>query len=100
MKQVDLRTLKKRFNECVRLVRAGEHILVTDRGQVIAQLVPPTVTTLPAPAAGFAELERRGLLRPPTTKGEPPIRACARLSPLARPSAFSIKSAARADPPS
>ena len=41
MKQVGLRELKNRLSEYVRLVRAGEHIQITDRGQVVAELIPP-----------------------------------------------------------
>ena len=38
---VGLRELKNRLSEYVRLVRAGEHVQVTDRGQVVAELLPP-----------------------------------------------------------
>lgn len=46
MKTVGLRELKNRLSEYVREVRSGEGVLVTDRGEVVAQLVPP------GPAAG------------------------------------------------
>ena len=54
MKQVGLRELKNRLSEYVRLVRAGEHVQVTDRGQVVAELVPPTPANGLDPAAGLA----------------------------------------------
>ena len=41
MKSVGLRELKNRLSEYVREVRSGEVVLVTDRGQVVAQLLPP-----------------------------------------------------------
>jgi antitoxin (DNA-binding transcriptional repressor) of toxin-antitoxin stability system len=41
MKAVNLRELKNRLGGYVREVRAGEVILVTDRGQVVAELRPP-----------------------------------------------------------
>lgn len=41
MKSVGLRELKNRLAEYVRDVRAGEGVLVTDRGTVVAELVPP-----------------------------------------------------------
>ncbi len=41
MKTVGLRELKNRLSEYVRHVRAGEGVLVTDRGEVIAELVAP-----------------------------------------------------------
>jgi len=69
MKQVGLRELKNRLSEYVRVVRAGERVQVADRGQVVAELVPPTPAKGCDPAAGLAELERRGLLRPPTAEG-------------------------------
>ena len=41
MKTVGLRELKNRLSEYVREVRAGESVLVTDRGEVVAELLPP-----------------------------------------------------------
>jgi prevent-host-death family protein len=41
VKTVGLRELKNRLSEYVREVRAGEGVLVTDRGEVVAELVPP-----------------------------------------------------------
>jgi prevent-host-death family protein len=41
MKSVGLRELKNRLSEYVREVRSGEAVLVTDRGEVVAELVPP-----------------------------------------------------------
>jgi prevent-host-death family protein len=69
VKQVGLRELKNRLSEYVRLVRAGEHVQVTDRGQVVAELVPPTLAKGRDSATALAALERRGLLRPPTAEG-------------------------------
>ena len=58
MKQVGLRELKNRLSEYVRLVRAGEHVQVTDRGQVVAELMPPTPVKGRDPAAGYRRLAR------------------------------------------
>ena len=41
MKSVGLRELKNRLSEYVREVRSGEGVLVTDRGEVVAELIPP-----------------------------------------------------------
>ena len=41
MKTVGLRELKNRLSEYVREVRSGEAVLVTDRGEVVAELNPP-----------------------------------------------------------
>ena len=42
MKSVGLRELKNRLSEYVREVRYGERVLVTDRGEVVAELIPPS----------------------------------------------------------
>jgi len=41
MKNVGIRELKNRLSEYIREVRSGEAVLVTDRGDVVAELVPP-----------------------------------------------------------
>jgi prevent-host-death family protein len=62
MKTVGVRELKNRLSEYLRQVRAGEGVLVTDRGEVVAELSAPGRTavddTLPA---GLLALARRGL---------------------------------------
>ena len=62
MKAVGVRELKNRLSEYLRLVQRGEEILVTDRGQVIAQLGPPGRTSLSSYPA-VDELARKGLVR-------------------------------------
>ncbi|HLK71110.1 MAG TPA: type II toxin-antitoxin system prevent-host-death family antitoxin [Steroidobacteraceae bacterium] len=62
MKAVGVRELKNSLSEYLRQVRAGESVLVTDRGQVVAELAPPgyanTETSLPS---GIRALARKGL---------------------------------------
>ena len=41
MLSVGLRELKNRLAEYIRRVRSGEHVLITDRGAVVAELRPP-----------------------------------------------------------
>lgn len=41
MKAAGLRELKNRLSEDIREVRRGDRVLVTDRGVVVAELVPP-----------------------------------------------------------
>jgi prevent-host-death family protein len=41
MHTVGLKTLKNKLSEYVRLVAAGETIVVTDRSRVVAEIVPP-----------------------------------------------------------
>jgi antitoxin (DNA-binding transcriptional repressor) of toxin-antitoxin stability system len=64
MRTVGLRELKNQLSEYIRKVRAGETILVTDRGEVVAEIKPPGQTesdsSLPA---GLLEMARKGLVR-------------------------------------
>ena len=63
MKTVGIRELKNQLSEYLRRVRSGESVLVTDRGEVIAEFSPPG--RVPADAsvpAGLIGLARRGLL--------------------------------------
>ncbi len=64
MKAVGIRELKNKLSHYVRLVEAGESVLVTDRGTVVAELRPPGAetrgTSVDAVAAELAELARRG----------------------------------------
>jgi len=63
MKSVGLRELKNRLSEYVRDVRSGEGVLVTDRGEVVAELIPPGPRVdEPSVPSGLAALARRGEL--------------------------------------
>jgi antitoxin (DNA-binding transcriptional repressor) of toxin-antitoxin stability system len=63
MKTVGIRELKNRLSEYLRLVRAGESMLVTDRGEVVAEFSPPgRVLADASTPAGLLGLARRGLL--------------------------------------
>ena len=63
MKTVGLRELKNRLAEYVRDVRSGEGVLVTDRGEVVAELVPPDQATAGSGApSGLVALATRGRL--------------------------------------
>jgi antitoxin (DNA-binding transcriptional repressor) of toxin-antitoxin stability system len=62
MKAVGIRELKNRLSEYLRLVRSGEEILVTDRGEVVAELRQPSPrVALPYPA--LLEVVRQGRAR-------------------------------------
>jgi antitoxin (DNA-binding transcriptional repressor) of toxin-antitoxin stability system len=64
MRAVGIRELKNRLSHYVRLVEAGETVLVTDRGAVVAELRPPGSPGARAEvdpvAARLSELARRG----------------------------------------
>ena len=63
MKTVGLRELKNRLAAYVREVRAGEGVLVTDRGEVVAELVPPGPATAGSGVpSGLVALAKNGRL--------------------------------------
>jgi len=63
VKSVGIRELKNRLSKYVREVRSGEEILVTDRGEVVAELRPPTPPEARASVhPGLVALARRGIL--------------------------------------
>lgn len=75
MLAVGLKTLKNKLAEYVRLVAAGETVLVTDRERVVAELIPPRAGRSPlASDALLADAVRQGWLTPPTagTTDPPP----------------------------
>jgi len=63
MKSVGLRELKNKLSEYVRDVRSDESVFVTDRGEVVAELLPagqrPDETGVPS---GLMTLARKGQL--------------------------------------
>jgi antitoxin (DNA-binding transcriptional repressor) of toxin-antitoxin stability system len=63
VKTVGVRELKNRLSEYLRLVRRGEEILVTDRGQVVAELRPPGRRSMDIPYPALHELARQGRAR-------------------------------------
>lgn len=64
VKTIGIRELKNRLSEVVRTVTGGEHMLVTDRGTVVAELVPPgRAGGDPTIPAGLARLAERGVAR-------------------------------------
>jgi len=75
MRSVGLKTLKNKLSEYVRLVAAGETVLVTDRDVVVAELIPPREGRAERAAdAHLAELVKSGIVAPPTlpAAGPPP----------------------------
>ncbi len=71
MRAVGIRELKNKLSEYLRLVRAGEEILVTDHGKVVAEIRPPGRAAADHLSPGIAELVRRGLARPPVAAKVP-----------------------------
>lgn len=80
MQTIGIRELKNRLSEVVRAVKAGERVLVTDRGTVVAELVPPGQPSAdPNVPPGLARLAERGVARlgapnePGLYRGLPPL---------------------------
>jgi prevent-host-death family protein len=77
MRSVGIKVLKNKLSEYIRLAEKGETVQVTDRGRVVAELVPP-----PAKPRNESEEEflargvREGWIKPATNpRGGPPPRA-------------------------
>lgn len=60
MKSVGIRDLKNKLSEYVREVRSGEAVLVTDRGEVVAELIPPGPGDERGVPSALLTLARRG----------------------------------------
>lgn len=64
MKMVEVRELKNHLSEVLRAVRAGERILITNRGSVVAELGPPgSAAAGPVVPASLKRLAERGIAR-------------------------------------
>ncbi len=64
MKVVGIRELKNRLSEYIRLVRTGERVIITDRGDVVAELRPPDESAVDETAyPGLMALVRQGKAR-------------------------------------
>ena len=66
--KVSARALKNRFDEYLVRVRAGERVVVTVRGEPVAEVTPIDRGRL-ATEAALARLAERGELRRPNGKG-------------------------------
>jgi len=73
MKSVGLKVLKNRLSEYVRLAASGETVLVTDRDQVVAELVPPRAGRSPFLSDSLlADAVRKGWISPPSILSKHP----------------------------
>lgn len=82
MAEVGIKILKNRLSEYVRVATAGETVLVTDRGRVVAELIPPRVRAdAPSAEQRLGELIRQGLVTPAKN---PPRAALPRRKPTTK----------------
>jgi prevent-host-death family protein len=55
MQKVGLKTLKNKLSEYVRLAASGETVVITDRGRVVAEIVPHK------PETGLTPFQEKGV---------------------------------------
>ena len=72
---VGVRELKSRLTTYLRLVKAEQTVVVTERGRAIARIEPIHGTEVVSLGAKLAALAARGLVRLPTAKPLRTIRA-------------------------
>ncbi len=65
MQTVGIKALKNNLSEYIRAVAAGDTVLVTDRGRVVAEIIPARIgSDTPTAEQRLAELARLGLVTP------------------------------------
>lgn len=73
MRCIGVKALKNKLSEYLRLVAAGESILVTDRDKVIAELIPPREGRSPRISdAVLADAVRKGWITPAALSPDAP----------------------------
>ena len=70
MLSTGIRELKNNLSRYVQRVRAGERVVVTDRGRVIAELVPASEEGRRR-GSRYASLVSAGVIRPALEEGDP-----------------------------
>jgi prevent-host-death family protein len=70
MRTVGIRELKARLSEYLRAVTAGEEVLITDRGRVVARLAPAAD---PEVYRGLYDLVSRGVVTPAVRENSPDL---------------------------
>ena len=71
METVGIRQLKNNLSKYVRQVEGGDVLIVTDRGRVVAEMVPPGSSRRRDIHPGLLEMERRGQIRLATRPNDP-----------------------------
>lgn len=76
MRSVSIKTLNGELSVYLRLAAAGETILITDGGRVVAELGPNRSTRMPGHADAFlVDLVRSGVVTPPLVRSsKPPLK--------------------------
>ncbi len=67
MRKVGIKTLKNDLSKYIRAAAAGETVMVTDRGHVVAEITPPCISDDPLESNPLlSEDVRRGRIAPAT----------------------------------
>ena len=69
--ETGIRELKDNLSRYIRRIEAGERIVVTAHGRVVAELVPPGAGSRTAHRSRFDELLAAGVVHPPVEAGDP-----------------------------
>lgn len=68
--ETGIRELRDNLSRYIRRIEAGERVLVTAHGRVVAELGPPH-STRPNHSSEFAGLVASGVITPPAEDGDP-----------------------------
>lgn len=68
--ETGIRELKDNLSRYIRRIEAGEHIVVTAHGRIVAELVPPD-SARRGRISQFDQLIASGLITPPGETGDP-----------------------------
>jgi prevent-host-death family protein len=88
MRTTTLTDAKNKFSAVIDQVRAGETVLILDRGRPVARIEP--VGTYPDPSGRLARLERAGVIR--IGSAAPPVDLLRRPGPPVTPGKSAVQS--------
>lgn len=71
MASAGIRELKNKLSRYIRRIEAGERVLVTAHGRVVAELAPPRAGAVAALPGRLEELIAAGVVHPPVESGDP-----------------------------
>ena len=68
--ETGIRELRNNLSRYIRRIEAGERVVITARGRVVAELVPPGAVSR-SPTRQFDRLVASGVITPPIEDGDP-----------------------------